>query len=117
MKIGILCNDNFSQGATFFGDSVGTDDREHLQPHLESYKIFKPLTTAPLVSLHLLATLAIEITAIVLACLHPDEQSKCRSYFVLLYIHVSLWFLTLVIIFSNICVHQKVRIYCTEIIF
>lgn len=84
-------------GATFFGDSVGTDDREHLQPHLESYKIFKPLTTTPLISLHLLATLTLEITAIVLASLHPDEQSKCRSYFVLLYIHVSLWFLTLFI--------------------
>ncbi|XP_017776297.1 PREDICTED: transmembrane protein 192 isoform X2 [Nicrophorus vespilloides] len=73
------------------------DDREFLQPILESYGIFKPLRTIPIFSFQLIASLAIEITAVVFAALHPQEAAKCREYFILIYAHVGLWFLTLIL--------------------
>jgi hypothetical protein len=71
-------------------------DAEYLQPILESYGTFRPLNTVPAFSVHLLAALALEIVAIVFAVQHPDESSKCREYFIIIYIHVGLWFVTLV---------------------
>ncbi|GLV36642.1 uncharacterized protein CBL_07861 [Carabus blaptoides fortunei] len=99
-----------SGGATFFSDSANMEDREHLQPHLESYKIFKPLRTIPAASVLLVASFALEVTAIILAILHPDEQSKCRSYFIVLYIHVALWFLTLFIDYFVKRKHHELRL-------
>lgn len=84
------------QGATFFSESVNMGDREMLQPILDSYGVFKPLKTAPLFTLHLLFTLALDIVAIVYAAIHPDEKSKCREYFLVIYLHIGLWVFTLV---------------------
>jgi len=86
-----------SGGATFFSESTNMDDREYLQPILESYGVFKPLRTIVPFSIHLAATLSLEIAAIVIAVCHPNEQYKCREYYILLYAHVGLWFLTLVV--------------------
>lgn len=84
------------QGATFFSESINVEDRALLQPILDSYGVFKPLRTSPVVSLHLLFTLALDIVAIVYAVIHPDEKSKCREYFIIIYLHIGLWFFTLV---------------------
>lgn len=84
------------KGATFFSESQTMDDRELLAPILESYGIFKPLKTVSLMSLHILATLALVVTAIVYAVLTPDVSMKCREYFLLIYIQIGLWFFTLV---------------------
>ncbi|KAI4468621.1 transmembrane protein [Holotrichia oblita] len=84
-------------GATFFSESQNMDDRELLAPILESYGIFKPLNTVSLISLHTVATLALQITAIVYTILHPNEANNCREYFLLVYIQIGLWFLTLII--------------------
>lgn len=83
------------------------DDRELLAPILESYGIFKPLKTIPLMSFHLIATLALEITAIVYAVLHPDEANRCREYFFLIYIQIGLWFLTLVMFAVTFSYHYN----------
>lgn len=77
------------------------DDRQLLHAVDESENRFKPLNTIPIFTLHFLTTLALEITAIAYAIKHPDPNGKCREYFILIYIHVGLWFFTLVI---NICI-------------
>jgi len=99
-----------SGGATFFSDSANMDDREYLQPILESYGIFRPLKTIPLFSIHLICALSIEIAAIVLAALKPNEATKCAEYFYLIYAHVALWFLTLVIDFIARRQHYALRL-------
>lgn len=87
-----------SGGATFFSESVNMDDQQLLQPIIESYGIFKPLNTVPAFSFHLLVTLALEVTAIVFAALHPNDRSaNCREYFILIYIHIGLWVVTLIV--------------------
>lgn len=83
-------------------------DSQYLQPILESYGAFRPLKTIPAFSIHLLATLVLEIMAIVFAIKHPDEQSKCKEYFVIIYAHAALWFLTLVRQFANLLKQIKV---------
>lgn len=70
------------------------EDRELLQEDLDLIKTFKPLKTISHAGVHLFFTLGLEVTAIVLAVLRPDDKYKCQSYFILLYIHVGLWFLT-----------------------
>lgn len=87
---------NTFQGATFFSESLNMEDRQLLQPILDSYGIFKPLKTVPIFSFHLLFTLVLDIIAIVYAIKHPDEKSKCREYFIIIYLHIALWFFTLV---------------------
>lgn len=72
------------------------DDTALLAPNLEVIKTFRPLNTVTASTLQLLFALGLEITAIVLAVCRPDEKYKCQSYFLLLYIHVALWFVTLV---------------------
>ncbi|KAJ8924041.1 hypothetical protein NQ315_006818 [Exocentrus adspersus] len=97
-------------GATFFSESVNMEDREHLQPILDSYGTFKPVNTIPVFSFHLLFTLALNVLAIVYAVLHPDEKSKCKEYFIIIYIHIGLWFLTLVVDQFVKGKHHKVRL-------
>lgn len=72
------------------------DDREQLQPILDSFGGFQKVQTVPLFSLHLLFTLILDIVAIAYAVSHPDPGSRCREYFIVIYIHIALWFLTFV---------------------
>lgn len=72
------------------------EDQEHLQPILDSYGTFKPLKTIPIFNLHLLLACILEIMSIAYAMEHPDKRSRCREYFTILYIHICLWFVTLV---------------------
>ncbi|KAK9875523.1 hypothetical protein WA026_007912 [Henosepilachna vigintioctopunctata] len=83
-----------SGGATFFGDSDTMENRE-LQPILENYGVFRPLKTVPIFTIHLLYTLGLEILAIAYAVMHPDENHRCVEYFVIIYAHIGLWFLSL----------------------
>ncbi|XP_022912907.1 transmembrane protein 192 isoform X2 [Onthophagus taurus] len=86
-----------SGGATFFSESQNMDEREYLEPILESYGVFKPLRSIPVITLHLITTLGLEITAIIYTIIHPEKDSNCREYFTLIYIELGLWLLTLVI--------------------
>lgn len=99
-----------SGGATFFSESVNMDDREHLQPVLDSFGGFKPVNTVHLFSIQLIFTLALDIVAIVYAAIHPDEKSRCIEYFIVIYIHIALWFLTFVIHLITKCIHNRVRL-------
>ncbi|KAK4885240.1 hypothetical protein RN001_001511 [Aquatica leii] len=82
-------------GATFFSESTNMEDREYLQPILESFGIFKPLKTIFPFSIHLLAFCALEIAALVFTTCRLSEE--CRDYFTIIYSHVGLWFLTLIV--------------------
>ncbi|XP_018328909.1 transmembrane protein 192 isoform X2 [Agrilus planipennis] len=73
------------------------DDTRNLLPIFESYGLFRPLKTIYPFTLQLLFTVALEITAIVFAIRHPDENSKCREYFIIIYMHVGLWFFSLIV--------------------
>lgn len=84
-------------GATFFSESTNMDDREYLQPILESYGIFKPLKTILPFSIHLLTVFILEIMAIVFTVIQLNNDYRCREYFILIYAHVALWFFTLII--------------------
>lgn len=84
-------------GATFFSDSANMEEREYLQPILESYGIFKPINTGIIFTLHTLFIVSLDIAAIVLAIIEPDETSKCQEFFIIVYIHVALWFFTLIL--------------------
>ncbi|CAH1183019.1 unnamed protein product [Ceutorhynchus assimilis] len=99
-----------SGGATFFSESVNMDDRELLQPVLDSFGGFAPIRTAPLYSFHLLFTFVLDIVAIVYAVTHPALDSKCTEYFVILYLHVALWFITFAIHLITKRIHHQVRL-------
>ncbi|CAG9858118.1 unnamed protein product [Phyllotreta striolata] len=99
-----------SGGATFFSESVNMDDRQHLQPILDSYGVFKPLKTIPHFTVHLVFTLIVEIIAIVYAINHPDQTHKCREYFLIIYLHIGLWFLTLALDQIVKCHHHSLRL-------
>lgn len=77
------------------------EDREQLLPILDSCGVFEPLYTHKLFSVHLLFTFILDVVAIVYAVRHPDENSKCKEYFLILYLHVAYWFITYV---SNILI-------------
>ncbi|KAG5887697.1 hypothetical protein JTB14_002018 [Gonioctena quinquepunctata] len=99
-----------SGGATFFSESVNMDDREHIQPILESFGVFKPLRTIPLFSFHLLITLILDVVAIVYAIEHRDPNGRCREYFTIIYLHVGLWFFTLIVDQIAKWVHHSLRL-------
>lgn len=86
------------------------DERQLLHPIEDSESRFKQLRTVPIFTVHLLATLALEITAIVYAILHPEPNGKCREYFILIYLHVAFWFLTLVSLHLNLCISFLLRV-------
>ncbi|XP_050514076.1 transmembrane protein 192 [Diabrotica virgifera virgifera] len=99
-----------SGGATFFSESVNMDDRQHLQPILDSYGGFKPLKTVSLFSVHLLVIFILDLLAIGYAVKHPDEKSRCREYFVVIYLHIGLWFATLIVDQVAKCQHHGLRL-------
>ncbi|KAF5303618.1 hypothetical protein FQA39_LY09865 [Lamprigera yunnana] len=84
-------------GATFFSESTNMEDREYLQPILESFGVFTPLTTIIPFSIHLIVFALIEIMAIIFMASHPNGVYDCRGYYALLYSHVAFWFLTLIV--------------------
>lgn len=71
-------------------------ESREMQPILENYGTFKPLKTVPVFAIHLLYTLGLEIMAITYAIIHPDEKHRCMEFFLIIYAHIGLWFLTLV---------------------
>nr|XP_023027597.1 transmembrane protein 192 isoform X1 [Leptinotarsa decemlineata] len=99
-----------SGGATFFSESVNMEDREHMQPILDSYGVFKPLKTIPPFSVHLLFTVILDIIAIVYAIQHPDQNGRCREYFLIIYLHIGLWFITLIVDQLAKWMHRSIRL-------
>lgn len=86
------------------------EDQQQLQPILDSVVGFTPLKTHHLFSAHLLFTLILDIVAIVYAFKHPDEGSKCKEYFIIIYFHIAYWFVTLIMHFVTKCLHNKIRL-------
>ncbi|XP_066142519.1 transmembrane protein 192 [Euwallacea fornicatus] len=102
-------NTNFG-GATFFSESVNMADLEQLLPVLDSFRGFKPVRTTPLFGFHLLVTFVLDILIIVYAGIHPDPAGKCREYYLIMYLHVVLWFLTLLLHLITKHIHHNVRL-------
>ncbi|XP_050305765.1 transmembrane protein 192 isoform X2 [Anthonomus grandis grandis] len=100
---------NFA-GATFFSESVNMNDQELLQPILESFGGFKKVQTVPLFTFHIFFTLVLDIVAIVYAAIHPDDSSKCREYFIIIYLHVALWIITYIIHIVTKTIHFNIRL-------
>ncbi|ENN78249.1 hypothetical protein HUJ04_004386 [Dendroctonus ponderosae] len=99
-----------SGGATFFSESVNMADRDNLMPLWDSFGGFQEVPTVPLFSFHLLVTLILDIVAIVYAVVHPDAGSKCREYFIIIYLHVALWIITFIMHLLTKFLHNKVRL-------
>ncbi|KAF7283993.1 hypothetical protein GWI33_022810 [Rhynchophorus ferrugineus] len=97
-------------GATFFSESVNMEDREQLLPILDSCGSFKPLYTHKLYSIHLLFTFILDVVAIVYAIRHPDKHSKCKEYFLILYLHVAYWFITYILERIVKYCHHKIQL-------
>lgn len=102
-----------SGGAIFFSESVNMADSEPLLPTLEFFGTigtFQSLKTCPLFSLHLVFTVLLDVLAIVYAASHPDTASRCREYFVIIYLHVAFWFFTLLLHMLTKHMHNKIRL-------
>ncbi|XP_066262296.1 transmembrane protein 192 [Euwallacea similis] len=99
-----------SGGATFFSESVNMADQEQLLPVLDSFGSFKPINTTPLFGFHLLMTFILDILIIVYAATHSDPAGKCREYYLIMYLHVVLWFLTLLLHLITKHIHHNVRL-------
>ncbi|KAK0182893.1 hypothetical protein PV327_000980 [Microctonus hyperodae] len=69
------------------------DDEEYLQPVLTSQdeNNFQKLDTVIIASGPLLCGALLEIIGIVFVSLWPNEESKCNTYFIYLYLHCGYW--------------------------
>ncbi|XP_014208356.1 transmembrane protein 192 isoform X2 [Copidosoma floridanum] len=89
------------------------DDEEYLQPVLvsqEQQESFQKLDTIPIVGVPLILGIALEITGIIFVSMWPDEQNKCNTYFVLLYLHCLYWLIILVVDYYVRMRHHFLRI-------
>jgi len=92
-----------------FFDTTNMDD-EFLEPILaEDEQHFKPLNTVFHFSFHLLISSVISLTGIVLASCSTDDK-RCEAYFIMLYLRVAFWIITL--IFDHLVKHhhEKLRL-------
>ncbi|EZA60398.1 hypothetical protein DMN91_010771 [Ooceraea biroi] len=88
------------------------DNEECFQPILSSQEEdnFQRLNTLPIVSIPLLFGISLEIAGIIFVCLWSEEQNKCDTYFIYLYLHCVYW---LIIMLTDHIVkirHHKLRI-------
>lgn len=108
--VSINKNFNASQtGATFFNSSTDEDGRLVSQG-MAGHHIFTPLPTIPFSSIHLAVSTLISVVGIVLAIKHADEEHRCRAYYIMIYLHILFWFLTLIIDYILKKVHHELRI-------
>ncbi|XP_076657163.1 transmembrane protein 192 isoform X2 [Halictus rubicundus] len=89
------------------------DDEECFQQVLtsEEEEDFQRLETVPIVSVPLILGVCLEIAGIVFVCVWPEEQNKCDTYFVYLYLHCAYW---LIVMLTDHLVkkkHHNLRIY------
>uniref|UniRef100_A0A1B0CMU3 Transmembrane protein 192 n=1 Tax=Lutzomyia longipalpis TaxID=7200 RepID=A0A1B0CMU3_LUTLO len=69
---------------------------------------FRPLKTIPVFSFHLLVSALISIVGVGMAVVFPDNK-RCEAYFLMLYLRVIFWFITL--LFDHVIKyhHDKLR--------
>lgn len=92
---------------------MNMDDEEYLQPVLTSQEedSFQKLDTVPIVSVPLLLGVALEIIGIVFVSLWPEEESKCDTYFIYLYLHCFYWLIVMVTDYIVKAKHHTLRIH------
>ncbi|XP_015440068.1 PREDICTED: transmembrane protein 192 [Dufourea novaeangliae] len=100
-------------GAVFFDASHNMEDEEYLQPVLTSQEeeYFQKLDTIPFVSVPLILGVSLEIIGIVFVSVWPDEQNKCDTYFIYLYLHCLYWLIIMVVDHFVKAKHHVLRIY------
>lgn len=87
-------NTNAEEDTTYFGNSETLDDRD-LQPILGHYGSFKPLKTILPFAAHTLYIFVLQVMSIIFTFSHPDQN--CLEYYIIIYTHSGLWFLTLLV--------------------
>ncbi|KAG8036629.1 hypothetical protein G9C98_003951 [Cotesia typhae] len=100
-----------ASGAVFFDAAINMDDEE-FQPVLSSTEqlSFGKLDTAIFASIPLILGVIIEIIGIIFISLWPEEQSKCNSYFIFLYLHCGYWFVIMLTDYIIKLRHHNLRI-------
>ncbi|XP_066596438.1 transmembrane protein 192 [Prorops nasuta] len=80
-------------GAVFFDASLNMDEEETLQPVLTSQEPdnFQKLNTVPIVALPMILGIALEVIGIIFISIWHEEESKCNTYFIYLYLHCAYW--------------------------
>ncbi|XP_020298741.1 transmembrane protein 192 isoform X2 [Pseudomyrmex gracilis] len=71
---------------------------------------FQVLSTVPIVSISLLFGVLLEITGIIFISVWPEEQNKCNTYFIYLYLHCAYWLVVMVADHLVKTKHHKLRI-------
>ncbi|XP_076667418.1 transmembrane protein 192 isoform X2 [Andrena cerasifolii] len=89
------------------------DEEEYLQPVLASNEDehFQTLDTVPIVSVSLVLGVCLEITGIIFVCIWPEEQTKCDTYFIYLYLHCVYWLIIMITDHFVKAKHHELRIY------
>ncbi|XP_076234721.1 transmembrane protein 192 isoform X2 [Calliopsis andreniformis] len=89
------------------------DDEEYLQPVLTSQEEehFQKLDTVPIVSIPLILGVCLEIVGIIFVSVWPEEQNKCDTYFIYLYLHCAYWTIVMSTDHFVKARHHKLRIY------
>lgn len=102
-------NFNMSSGAIFLSENNGGEDDRQPVLVADNTAQFIPLKTSPIFSLHLLISIIISFTGILLAAIWPDED-RCEAYFIMLYLRVMFWIITLIIDHISKYHHEKLRL-------
>ncbi|XP_017792188.1 PREDICTED: transmembrane protein 192 [Habropoda laboriosa] len=74
------------------------DEEESFQPILTSQEEgehFQKLDTIPIVSVSLLFGVSLEIVGILFLSVWPEEENKCDTYFIYLYLHCVYWLIVM----------------------
>ncbi|XP_070165920.1 transmembrane protein 192 [Polyergus mexicanus] len=88
------------------------EEEQSFQPILSSQEeeTFQQLNTVPIVSVPLLLGVLLEIAGIVFVSVWPEEQNKCDTYFIYLYLHCAYWLIVMVTDHVVKARHHKLRI-------
>lgn len=87
------------------------DDEEYLLPVIATQEEqFRKLDTVPIVSVPLILSVALEITGIIFVSVWPEEQNKCDTYFIYLYLHCAYWLILMLVDYAVKAKHHKLRI-------
>lgn len=88
------------------------EEEQSFQPILSSQEEdnFQQLNTVPIVSMSLLLGISLEITGIMFVSVWPEEQNKCDTYFIYLYLHCAYWLIVMVTDHVVKARHHKLRI-------
>lgn len=115
--VSVLRNPSWSgTGAVLFDANENMDDAERFLPTFDQAMLdesigFRKLETVPIVSVTLILGICLEITGIVFVCVWPEQQNKCDTYFVYLYLHCAYWLIVMVTDHLVKKKHHSLRVY------